>query len=221
MKISKLISVVISLPKTIYFNFRVLPFRDAIHLPIFVHYSVKLLELHKNIYLKCKNVKVFMIKIGLGGSSAISENKSYFLCQKKGTICFSGAASFGRGVSIRVDDGSLVFGRNFSANKNCFFSCSQKVQFGNDVLMGFNISVRDSDGHNVYYCQTKKKNVADVVIGDHTWIASHTHILKGTVIGNESIVAYGSIVWGKFECNHCLIGGYPGKILQNNISWNK
>lgn len=121
-----------------------------------MHYSIKLGELNRTIYLKENNKKLFTIKIGLGGSKGVSDYRGYFSCGKNSRIIFKGVACFGRGTSIRVDDGILTFGERFSANKNCFFSCTKNISFGSDVLLGFNISIRDSDGHTVFYEKTKK-----------------------------------------------------------------
>ena len=43
------IRTVVSLPKTIYFNFKVLEKKDAVKLPFFVDKDVKLGKLYKNV----------------------------------------------------------------------------------------------------------------------------------------------------------------------------
>lgn len=221
MDLKKFFRLVISIPKTIYFNFRVLPFNQAIKLPVFIAYDVELGSLDGVICIEMQTFRPFIIKYCLGGSEGVIARKGYFSCGKESKIIFKGRASFGAGTSIRVDCGKIVFGNNFSANKNCFFSCSKKICFGSEVLMGFNISVRDSDGHSVYYNDQKKANLADIKIGDCVWIASNVDILKGTIIENGSIVAYRSCVVGGCFQENCLIGGYPAKILRRNVYWKK
>ena len=44
-----------------------------------------------------------------------------------------------------------------------------------------------------------KENIKEVTIGDSVWIAAEAHILKGTYISANSIVAYRATVLGKFE----------------------
>ena len=45
MKTNKIIEYVLSLPKSIYVSFRLLPFKDAVRVPVFVRYNCMLLSL--------------------------------------------------------------------------------------------------------------------------------------------------------------------------------
>lgn len=222
MNLSKICRIGLSIPKTIYFNFKTLKFSNALKLPFFISYDTKLGKLRKNIEFDEKvSIRPFMIKFGIGGSQGIMSNYGFFSCGKKGKIIFSGRASFGAGCSVRVDSGVLSVGNNFSANKNCFISCSDAITFGDDVLLGFNIAIRDSDGHTIYSDGVKKSNILPVIIGNHVWICSEVDVLKGCEIADNCVISYRSCVFGKFEKDNCLIGGYPAKIISENIDWEK
>ena len=119
---------------------------------------------------------------------------------------------------MRVD-GKVTFGKNFSTNKNCFLSCTENVCFGDDVLLGWNVAIRDSDGHHVTCNGDKKQDRAEIVIGNHVWKASEVHILKGVTIGDNCIIGYRSTVTRSFPQNNILLGGYPAKVLKENINW--
>lgn len=86
------------MPKTIYFNFRCLPFSQAVRLPFFIHYSVKLGEVGGSLLKINCTPKIFMIKYGLGGVKGIDSNRSQLWLQS-GTITFNGKANFGEGFS--------------------------------------------------------------------------------------------------------------------------
>ncbi len=215
--ISRYVYYIFSIPKTVFFNFRCLPFGIAKKLPIFVYYNVRLGELHKGIIRIDAPIKRFMIKYGVGGVNGIDSHRSQIWLQK-GTITFKGTAIFGEGCSIR-NNGELVFGNNFGAGKNCFISCSKQVVFGNDILMAWNGIVRDSDGHTVLYDGMPQESFKPVFIGNHVWLAAETHVLKGVRIGDNSIVAYRSLVNKAFEEDGILIGGAPAKILRKGVSW--
>lgn len=221
MKIKKLLCILFSLPKTIYFNFRTLPVKQAIHLPFFINYRVELGTLSRVIELPDDQIHLFMIKFGLGGSDGVNAGKGYFSCGASSRVIFKGSAVFGAGCSLRVDCGLMQFGKKFYANRNCFISCTHKIVFGDDVFLGFNIAVRDSDGHTVLKNGNKKVNLLPVMIGDHVWICSETDILKGSSIGSDCVVSYRSCVFGDFSAPHCLIGGYPARVLQDQISWEQ
>ncbi len=85
-------------------------------------------------------------------------------------------------------------------------------------MLGWDVNIRDSDGHYIIEKGQKKQIIKPVTIGNHVWICSHAHILKGVVIGNDSVISYGSIVLGKFNSNNLLIGGIPAKIIREDIN---
>ena len=209
----------ISLPKTIFFNFRVFPLKIAIKLPVAIAYNVNIKQLYKNcVLIKDEKISLFMIKIGFLGSEAISENKRIFFMKKKGKgkLVFYGKAKFSSGITLFNNTGTIIFGKNFSANKNCFISCDNKIVFGDDCLLGWNINIRDSDGHKIY---PQKESNKDIIIGKHVWICANVDILKNNIVGDNCIIAYNSCLTGIKCDNNKLIGGYPAKVLKENVNW--
>lgn len=97
------------------------------------------------------------------------------------------------------------------------------MKIGNDVLLGWKVNIRDSDGHIIYDYITKIKNPIqkNITMGNDVWIASYADILKGTEIKGNSVIAYRICVLSKFDKSNCIIGGYTAKILRENINWEK
>lgn len=140
-------------------------------------------------------------------------------------LIFKGKAVLAGGFSLRLDNGGILeFGENFGCNSYCFFAANSVVRFGKNCTLGWKISVRDSDGHNLYNLEDSDKKPfnkpREVVVGDHVWIAACVDILKGTFLPNDSVVAYGTLLTGQRfdECNS-IIGGNPPKVLKKNINW--
>ena len=216
------IFLLLSLPKTILFNFRSLPFSQAIKLPIIIGYNVKVLETHKGIITfsdRVEKIRFGMIRFGFGGPRGIVSNKRGEVVLEKGMLVFDGEAFFGEGSSIRLN-ANLHIGKHFSASKNAFVSCSANgSSIGDNVMFGWNVSVRDSDGHTIYHYGEPKKSQKPFKIGNHVWVCAEAHILKGVEIGNDSVVAYRSTVTKSFPQNGVLIGGSPAKQLQEGINW--
>lgn len=225
MNLAKLFTVLISIPKTIFFNFRVLPFKDAIKLPFFISYNTQIGEVHRGVILINQKLSIFMIRIGIGGTKGVCANrKGYISFGKNAKIIFDGFSGFSEGSSIRVDKGTLMFGANFSANKNFFISCSESISIGDNVLIGWNVNIRDSDGHVVYPLDEAKytSNMSgSVEIGNNVWLAANVDILKGVEIPSDCVVGYNSCVTKKFKENNCLIAGYPAKIIKHKVAWEK
>jgi acetyltransferase-like isoleucine patch superfamily enzyme len=61
--------------------------------------------------------------------------------------------------------------------------------------------------------------IEPIKIGNHVWIGMNSTILKGVTLGDNSIVAAGSVVTKSFP-NNVLIAGVPAKIIKENINWN-
>lgn len=151
----------------------------------------------------------------------MENNCSFFRIDDTGKVIFKGKCLFSSGVSLRIsNDYTLTFGDNFSANKNFTIFCDYITIIGNDVLVGWNVNIRSSDGHHIYDTVTKINNpiVKPFTIDNDVWIASNVDILKGSYIPDNCVVAYRSCVLSRFTTPHYIVGCYPAKILIENIS---
>lgn len=222
LKLRDIFSLIISLPITIYVNFRCLPFKTALKLPIFVGYKTRIDKLSRNIKFGCEPT-TFMVRIGWGGTEGREQGKkNYLLLNENASLQFNGRCTMSSGVSLILDLGTLEIGENFFCNKNCTFSCNEKITIGDNVLFGWNIEMLDSDNHKVIH--KNKETVCDrgaIKIGDHVWVAAFSHILKNSVVPDGSVVAYHSLVTKPFEGEKLLLGGCPAKVLEEQIEWEQ
>jgi acetyltransferase-like isoleucine patch superfamily enzyme len=221
------LKVLLSLPKTLILNFLVFPFKTAIRFPVLIGYDVKISRIYKNCITINSDISPFMIKINIvNGSDAINvanKRNGYLTVGKNGKLIFNGKANFSSGNSMEIY-GTLIFGKNFSCNKNTFISCNKKIVIGDNNLFGWNVNIRDSDGHLVYNLNEKpdKSNIfEDVLIGNHVWLGANVDILKGVTIPDDCVVGYNSCVTKKFDEPNCLLAGYPAKKIKNSIGWQK
>lgn len=220
MSFSKSLGIILSMPKTISFNLRAFPLSIAVKLPVLVYYKVQIVNIHKGIIVFPNGAKTFMVRMGYGGSKSVIEHNHSIINLRKGHVRFEGIAGFAAGFSLDCC-GELTFGKEFSCNRNAFISCSKEVRFGEKVMFGDNVTVRDSDGHTVYVNGEPKVSQRPIVIGNHVWIASHAHVLKGSTVANGSIVAYRALVTRKFSEENALITGNPAEVKQTGISWGR
>lgn len=222
MTFNQAIKYILSVPKTIYFNFRTLPIKQAVKLPIFVSYATKFLSLRRGCVKLDDSIKykTFSVVIGFNGTGVIPPQKS-MISLKIGSILFKGTTHIAEGCVIDIDGGDLTLGKNFSANRNFWISCNQSITFGEDAMLGWNIKFFDATGHRVFVNGHEKAAYKPITIGDHVWIGSESHILKGTSIPDNSIVAYGSVVTRRFDAPDSIYGGIPSLCIQSGISWQK
>ena len=107
---NKILCMMISLPKTIYFNLKYFKLSQAIKLPVFVSYNTKFKTLKGNIKIP-QNVKFWTIKIGFGDVGIFDKYRRTYL-QITGNIQFKWKESIGNGSSISVS-GDLEIEDNF------------------------------------------------------------------------------------------------------------
>lgn len=222
MRFSQMIKYCLSIPKTIYFNFRCFGFSEALKTPVIVSYKVKLRGLKRNIItIDSNHISRFMIKIGFNGTEEIAPRRAIINIES-GKIIFKGECAISEGCTIGVSNGGIIeFGNGFSANKNFFISCNKHVTFGDDAMLGWNVTFFDANGHPIYKDGIKKEPFKSINVGKHVWICSEAHILKGSEIPDECIIAYGSLISSKLKEENSLYGGIPGKFLQDKIDWKR
>jgi acetyltransferase-like isoleucine patch superfamily enzyme len=111
----------------------------------------------------------------------------------------NGKMSVGMGLQSRrnlqmiADGGDLSVGRSCFFNANCSITCLDNITIGSGCSFGNNLVIVDHD-HN-YKHQTKGSFLsAPVKIGNNVWIGANCVILSGTTIGDECIIAAGSVV---------------------------
>ena len=220
LKIREIISLIISMPITIYVNFRCLPLKTAIKLPLFIGYKTHIDKLSRNITFGCEPT-TFMVRIGWGGTEGRETGKRNFLhLNENASIQFNGRCTMSSGISLILDLGKLEIGENFYCNKNCTISCNDCIVIGDHALFGWNVELLDSDNHKVIHQKKPEaRNHGPIKIGNHVWVAAFSHILKNSTIPDGSIVAYHSVVTSQFEGEKLLLGGFPAKVIEEQIEW--
>lgn len=221
--IMSIFKYVLDIPKTLYFNFKVLNFRDAVKLPFYVSHNYKIiLPKHCRGIIEFKFPKSrFCVRFVNGGSSDIIPNKYGIIQFEENTkVIFNGSAKFSAGCCIKVvNDGKLIFGKNFSANRNCSITSTKKVTIGDDCILAFNIIIRDTDGHDIIKDGSIINPSKAVRIGDRVWICGNCALLKGTSVMSNSIIGFGTILNKEIYSPNVIIAGIPGRIVVENVDW--
>lgn len=214
--------LLLSLPKSLYYSCLCCGIRQGIHFPIRIHYKTDVKGLNSRTFFYPKT-RDFKFSFGFGGSEGVPfHSRQSLIIKGDSKMVVGNNVSFGRGSVIRIDDGAILkFGDSVHGNKNNEIYCSTGIDIGSDVIFGWDVMIRDSDGHTVFVDGRELLNKKMVKIGHHVWIGAHVDVLKGTSVPDESIVGYRSCVMGKFYDSNILIAGYPAGILRRNIKWEK
>jgi acetyltransferase-like isoleucine patch superfamily enzyme len=59
----------------------------------------------------------------------------------------------------------------------------------------------------------------DIVIGENCYLGSAVRFAPGSRIGNQVLVAMGSVVAAALPVDQAMIGGVPAKVLRENYDW--
>lgn len=118
-------------------------------------------------------------------------------------------------IEARHQDSNIILGNNIHINNSFSIVSEKKVIIKNDVFIGYNCSIVDSNFHDLNLNNRKKTDPSpeEVIVGNNVFIGNDVSILKGVEIGDNCVVASGAIVTKSFKSN-LIIGGVPAKIIK-------
>jgi acetyltransferase-like isoleucine patch superfamily enzyme len=136
-------------------------------------------------------------------------------------------ALFSQLIGKKVDDSFLLIppfytaggdeirvGRNVFVNQNCTFYDLGGLDIADDVLIGPNVSLITAS-HALEPSQRRAVTIGrPIVIERNVWIAAGATVIGGVTIGENSVVAAGSVVTKNVPPN-TLVGGNPARIIRS------
>lgn len=213
---------ILSLPKTIRFNLKYLPWRQAIKLPIFVSKYTLFKKLGGKITINGP-IKTGMIKIGFTYVGITDKKYSRTILEIYGNIEFENKAFIGAGSRVNVGErGHLFFGDNFMNSAQMTIICQKEVIFENNILFSWDTMVIDTDFHHTidpHTCEISKSYEAPIYIQSNVWIGARSVILKGTIIPKGCIIGCNSVLNKPYNIGpNCLLAGNPAILKKQNIT---
>jgi len=108
----------------------------------------------------------------------------------------------------------IKFGSHISINRNVILDGSGFLDIGDFVMIGPDSKIYTSnhsitDGKIMLF---EKPTYSNVSIGNNVWIGANVVILPGTHIGNNAVVAAGSIITKKVNDGE-IVAGNPFKVI--------
>lgn len=197
--------IIFYLIHSIYINFKYLPFRQAIKLPIFV-YRPKFLELNGKIKIESP-IKTGMIQLGFYRVPLYSDSGCLF--QINGDVIFKGKAKIGNDSKLIVGNGAtLTFGDNFNATAAFKVVCYNNIIFEKNALIGWDNLFMDYDFHELTYVnQMGGKGYGSIIIKQDTWFCNGCRTYKNVSIPKYSVISANSILSNISMDKECTIIG--------------
>lgn len=127
-------------------------------------------------------------------------------------------------------NGSCTIG-DFSLLNGALIMAEERIEIGAHCLVSWNVGIADSDFHPLEPAQRlidsealapfyenrpprPKLVTAPVIIRDNVWIGMNATILKGVQIGENSVVAAGSVVTKSVPAN-VVVAGNPAVVVKH------
>lgn len=205
--------------------------------------KLKKIEILKTIYYTFLSRNINKIE---RKSKIICLKKSNFQLAKSSKIILNGTLMFSdndingstRQSNLRMDKDSILEIKKFFSiyygadiilfkgaklnlgsgffNSNIKIRCHERIEIGEDVAISHDVTIMDSDAHEGLWEGYEKTK--PIKIGNHVWIGTRVTILKGVTIGDNAIIAAGSVVT-KDVPNNTIVAGVPAKVIKTDINW--
>ena len=120
------------------------------------------------------------------------------------------------GPGFNCDNGKNIHvGDRFLANFNVTILDIREVRIGNDVMIGPGTCIITVNHPLSPKGRRNHLGIAKpVIIGNDVWIGANCTILPGVTIGNNVVIAAGSVVT-KDVPDNCVVGGVPAKKIKD------
>jgi len=171
------------------------------------------------VYLISKGVETELGYVELKGLPIIHKHKDARIIIGKGTTLISKSKYNSAGINHPVILASLREGAilkidgSFGASGSAIVAMD-RIEIEEGAGLGANANVYDTDFHPVNWAKNTTTSVLPVKICKNAWVAANCLILKGVTIGENSVIAAGSVVTKSVEANS-LYGGVPAKKIKD------
>jgi acetyltransferase-like isoleucine patch superfamily enzyme len=120
------------------------------------------------------------------------------------------------GVLRELGEG-IKIGNNVGIAQNCFIQVRGFVVIGSHVIIGPGVSIFSENhifSNRIINIVEQGEKRIGVIIKNNVWIGSNSTILDGVTLGENSIIAAGSVVNKDIPPN-TIFGGIPAKLIRN------
>ncbi len=131
----------------------------------------------------------------LNKNKVVIGDNVYLRSKSKG---YQAGMSFPTTLLVDVEGATIKIGNNCRIN-GAYIHAQKSITLGENCVIASGVNIMDSNGHNV---KSKNRTIGrdipqEVVIGNNVWIGLNCIILKGTTIGDNSIISAGCTVKGE------------------------
>jgi maltose O-acetyltransferase len=144
----------------------------------------------------------------------------------RGKVELENGVNLGSFEAPRIGDGAIqlraalpnsriTIGAGTATSNNITIIAMKSVVIGTRCLIGDCVTVYDCDFHEIDPAHRSRSfgPIEQVTIGDNVWLGSRVIVLKGVSIGDNSVVAAGSVVTRSLPAN-VVAAGVPARVIK-------
>lgn len=114
----------------------------------------------------------------------------------------------------KMGGGRIYCADNVNINAECMLVASSDITIGKNSTLAYRTLLTTNANPNAPYnelCKIYPPIHKEIRIGDNVWVGAGVIVLPGCRIGNNSVIAAGSVVCSDIPDN-CMAAGVPAKV---------
>lgn len=119
----------------------------------------------------------------------------------------------------KIGGGRIYCTDNVNINAECMLIASSDITIGKNSTLAYRTLLTTNANPNAPYnelCKIYPPIHKEIQIGDNVWVGAGVIVLPGCRIGNNSVIAAGSVVCSDIPDN-CMAAGTPAKVKKHLI----
>jgi len=207
--------------KTLYFNFKMLPFNQAKKLPFYFYGSVKFTSLKGKVVI---DAPITRAMFGFGQQYEMTtRERGIAEISINGSLIVKGNVQFGKDYFFFIKDGAqCTLGHMSSMATSGKLICTKEISLGNWARLGSECQIIDTNFHQLIDIKTKEKfPISSAIhIGNYNFISNRVTILSKTCTSAFTTVASNSVCSKDYSYlgENILIGGLPAELIRKDIT---
>ena len=161
----------------------------------------------------------FLMGVVRSGASDPRIDDSKLSVRDSGTLrtTSDGFGRIGPGSTVHVE-GEFEIGDSY-VNGHAQILAEEEITIGSGCALAWNVTLLDSDRHQLIVDHNPVVQTAPISIGDNVWIGHDVIIKKGVSVADGAVIASGSIITEDVP-ERTLVAGTPAEPQRSPVSWD-
>ena len=210
---------VLATPRSLWYNLRLLPLRQACRMPLLISNRTAVDNLGGKVKIECGELHAGMVKIGFSTYQGGDYLRDRTRLNIRGTVTIQGTCGFGAGSSVEVAEGAqLTLGPDFHLGPRSLLICHKAMTFGSYNRISWCSTLMDTDQHHLVDAEGNCVNPdREVRFGDNVWVGCHVLVSKGVQLSDNTTVAAGARLAGRYEEPMTVLAGNPAVVVRRGV----